>query len=230
MPRNPNNPRGPNEPGTVNYSRSGSRPKPISQMIADGDTSRKGKHKLEQLRANEPQSPSGLPDCPDHLSGLARRTWVFWAEQLKIMGLDKTCDAAALEGACMSYELAVSASAIWKREGLTLIQYATDEDSGERVMLSCKENPTVKISIAAWNAVRQFCGEFGLTPVSRTRLAMGSPKKEGDKAIEDLMKVLSKPRKTKTADKPNPGETPKSDASTTTTSATPAASTLPTIQ
>jgi P27 family predicted phage terminase small subunit len=35
-----------------------------------------------------------------------------------------------------------------------------------------KKNPAVEVSHAAWRHVHKFCSEFGMSPVSRTRLAI----------------------------------------------------------
>jgi phage terminase small subunit len=49
------------------------------------------------------------------------------------------------------------------------------------------------VSNAAWRQVRAFIGEFGFSPVSRTRLSI----EQKDNGVEDLMSILSKPREPK---------------------------------
>jgi phage terminase small subunit len=46
---------------------------------------------------------------------------------------------------------------------------------------------------AAWMLLKAFCSEFGLSPVSRTRLAIEKPAD----AEDDLLEILSQPRERK---------------------------------
>jgi P27 family predicted phage terminase small subunit len=66
-----------------------------------------------------------------------------------------------------------------RRKGLTV-------KSGDIV----KTNPAIHVSNQAWRLVRAFGSEFGLSPVSRTRLTIEKP----DAGDQDLMKILSQPR------------------------------------
>jgi P27 family predicted phage terminase small subunit len=61
--------------------------------------------------------------------------------------------------------------------------------------LSVKAHPAVQIARQRWTLVKGFCSEFGLSPVSRTRLSV-EKKDEGD---VDLMAALSAPREPKPA-------------------------------
>jgi P27 family predicted phage terminase small subunit len=104
------------------------------------------------------------------------------------MGLDKRPDAQMLEGACVNYARAVKADLLVEVDGLT-VEESSIGDNGERTVLKIKAHPAVAISNAAWRQVRAFCGEFGLSPVSRARLAI-----ERDTKTEDLAEILSRPR------------------------------------
>jgi hypothetical protein len=52
---------------------------------------------------------------------------------------------------------------------------------------------TVAQMNAAWMLLKAFCSEFGLSPVSRTRLAIEKPAAGED----DLLEILSQPRERK---------------------------------
>jgi P27 family predicted phage terminase small subunit len=67
-----------------------------------------------------------------------------------------------------------------------IINHTTGEVTGTKI----KNHPAVAISNAACRQVRAFCSEFGLSPVSRTRLMLEQP----DTSREDLMKLLAAPR------------------------------------
>ena len=84
----------------------GRKPKPTSQQVAEGDPRKLGVHRLEQKLETEVKSARGLPKCPSHLKGLARRSWRFWCEELAHMNLDCRPDAMMLEGACIAYQAA----------------------------------------------------------------------------------------------------------------------------
>lgn len=167
----------------------GRKPKPAALQIAEGDPSKRGVHKLDEKLAAEPDTTRGLPSCPRHLKGRARYSWTFWSRELAVMNLDSKPDAMMLEGACTNYARAVDADLIIARDGLTVEESIIDKEGGERIILKIRTHPAVAISNAAWRLVRAFCSEFGLSPVSRTRLTIEKGEKE-----QDLMEILSAPR------------------------------------
>lgn len=169
----------------------GRKPKPTARQIAEGDPRKKGVHKLDEKLAAEPKASRGLPDCPRHLKGRARAAWNSWREELEAMKLDARCDAVMLEGACVAYARAVEADLMVTKWGITVEETLLDYDEGELTVLTVKTNPALGISNAAWRQVRAFCSDFGLSPVSRTRLTV--EKKDPDEV--DLAKLLSMPRK-----------------------------------
>ena len=173
----------------------GRKPKPTARQIAEGDPRKKGVRKLREKLAAEPIATKGLPDCPRHLRGRARAAWNFWREELEGMGLDRRPDAQMLEGACVNYARAVEADLIVARDGIMLEISEIDKETGERILLKSQYHPAITVSNAAWRQVRAFCSEFGLSPVSRTRLAI---EKKSD-GVEDLAKILMQPREPKSA-------------------------------
>jgi P27 family predicted phage terminase small subunit len=167
----------------------GRKPKPTSRQIADGDTRKLGAKKLQAKLDSEPKAAKGLPGCPAHLTGIARKVWKFWAEELAAMDLACRPDGVMLEGACVQYARAVAADVLVESEGMIASDYAIDKQ-GEPFVIRKKPHPAVGISERAWKLVRSFCSEFGLSPISRQRLAV----KDNDAAADDLMNLLSRPR------------------------------------
>jgi P27 family predicted phage terminase small subunit len=167
----------------------GRRPKPTRRQISEGDPAKRGKRKLQEKLNSEPKATRGLPPCPKHVVGVARSAWKFWVEELRAMKLDARADAMMLEGACVNYARAVQADAIIQR-GCQVEEPIINHTIGKVIGTKIKNHPAVAISNAAWRQVRAFCSEFGLSPVSRTRLALEQP----DTSIEDLMKLLATPR------------------------------------
>jgi len=170
----------------------GRKPKPTSRQIAEGDPRKRGVNKLDKKLAAEPKAGRGLPQCPKHLGMLARAVWTFWKEELEAMRLDCRPDAQMLEGACVNYERAVAADMMLRTAGLLVVEPVFDKQRAV-VGAKMKSHPAVAISNACWRNVRAFCSEFGLSPVSRTRLTID----RGDASQLDLMKMLSQPREAK---------------------------------
>jgi P27 family predicted phage terminase small subunit len=167
----------------------GRKPKPAKRQISEGDPRQRGKHKLDAKLAAEPAATKGLPYCPRHLKGGARTAWRFWAQELEAMDLDRRPDAMMLEGACVNYARAVQADRILDSDGLIVEDMAITKE-GNAVVTRRRKHPAESVSARAWLLVRAFCSEFGLSPVSRTRLAIGKDGPKGD----DLMTLLMKPR------------------------------------
>jgi P27 family predicted phage terminase small subunit len=173
---------------------SGRRPKPLSVRAAEGDLRKIGKRKLAERIKSEPVPESGYGAPPPSLSGEARTLWDLLAAQLEIMGLQKRPDCAALHGACRAYGEAIKADADVDQRGQLIDKRVWDRDAEAFIVADRKANPSVGISVKYWTIYVRFCSEFGLTPVSRTRLA--NVGKDGDKgsAAKELAEILSRPR------------------------------------
>lgn len=165
------------------------KPKPLSRQISEGDTRKRGKKKLKQLAKLEAQPTRGLPECPEHVIGRARDAWAFWKAELIDMHLDARPDAMMLEGACVNYARAVQADQIVEKEG-AIVEDVVLFQGVPTGFVRIKKHPAISISNSAWSQVKAFCSEFGLSPVSRTRLAI----EKGEKPGENLGKILTQPR------------------------------------
>ena len=107
------------------------------------------------------------------------------------MNLDCRPDAPMLEGACVAYEAAVEAYETIQKQGRLVAKRILDPKTNELVVINVKPHPSVAQGNAAWVLLKAFCGEFGLSPVSRTRLAIDDKVAPGE---EDLMEILSRSR------------------------------------
>ena len=172
----------------------GRKPKPTALQIAEGDPRKLGVHKLEQKLEAEAKGYRGLPNCPSHLQGRARKAWRFWSEELEFMNIDCRPDAQMLEGACVAYEAAVDAYETIQKQGRLVAKRVLDPETNKLVVANVKPHPAVAQGNAAWALMRAFCSEFGLSPVSRTRLAIEKPTVGED----DLLEILSRAREPKT--------------------------------
>lgn len=171
----------------------GRKPKPTSLQVAEGDPRKLGVHRLEEKLKAEAKGSRGLPKCPSHLKGLARKAWRFWSEELELMNIDCRPDAQMLEGACVAYEAAVESYETVQKQGRLVAKRILDPETNKLVVSNVKPHPAVAQMNSAWMLLRAFCSEFGLSPVSRSRLAIEKPADSED----DLLEVLSQPRERK---------------------------------
>ena len=171
----------------------GRKRKPVKTQIAGGDPGRKGVHKLEERLAAEPKASSGLPPCPEYLEGRAKEAWLFWSEELALMDLDRRPDGPMLEGACIAYDASIDAYLTIKTQGRFIAKRALDPKTNTLIVVDVKPHPAVRQGNQAWALMKAFCGEFGLSPVSRTRLAVDKL----DDGEADLMELLGRPRAAK---------------------------------
>jgi P27 family predicted phage terminase small subunit len=172
----------------------GRKHKPIKAQIAAGDPRKKGVHKLEEQLAAEPKASRGLPACPEYLDGRAREAWTFWSEELALMDLDRRPDGPMLEGACIAYDASIDAYLTIKTQGRFIAKRALDPKTNTMIVVDVKPHPAVRQGNQAWALMKAFCGEFGLSPVSRTRLAVDKL----DDGDADLMELLGRPREKRT--------------------------------
>jgi P27 family predicted phage terminase small subunit len=147
-------------------------------------------HKLQEKLDSEPKATPGLPSCPDHLKGLARKAWRFWVGELVGMGLDKRPDAMMLEGACASYQTYVRMHQRVDEQGELVAKKERNPTTGQMEVVDVRAHPGLAIRDRALMQMKAFCSEFGLSPVSRVRLSVDNQ----DGATEDLWALLSTPR------------------------------------
>jgi P27 family predicted phage terminase small subunit len=173
----------------------GRKPKPAARQIAEGDPSKRGVHQLDARLEAEPQATRGLPACPAHLKGLARKAWRFWVDELEAMQLDARPDSMMLEGACVSYQTYVAMHKLIEEQKELVARKERNPKTGQLEVVDVRPHPGLAIRDRALMQMRAFCVEFGLSPVSRARLFVERRETDGD----DLMALLAQPRQRKTA-------------------------------
>jgi P27 family predicted phage terminase small subunit len=115
-------------------------------------------------RKNPPVEPARLPQCPEapsYLPQYAREEWDRIAPELWAIGLLSIVDTACLSAYCSSYALWRTAS-----EQLDSLTMTTQKGDLRRHVL-------IKVVRDAAADMVTYAGEFGLTPVARTRIANG---------------------------------------------------------
>lgn len=164
-----------------------SRRKPTARQLIEGDPRKLGKRKLQEKLASEPIAARGLPDPPEYLSGVAREIWRFLKGELELMQLDARPDAATLEGLCRAYSRAIEADLILDRQGIIVSEPVFYKGEPLAGIERTKKHPAITVAQASWALVTKFCSEFGLSPVSRSRLTIDRKEKQTDQNINDLL-------------------------------------------
>jgi P27 family predicted phage terminase small subunit len=123
----------------------------------------------------------GAPECPDHLDAVAKKEWGRLSGILLAMKVLTEADYIALGNLCQAYSTLIDAQKHLNKGG---ILFKTPNGY-------IQQNPLLGIIRAQMNIVNGLVREFGLTPSSRTRIAI---EKEDDNGNDDLMAILSMPR------------------------------------
>jgi P27 family predicted phage terminase small subunit len=104
----------------------------------------------------------GVPEPPDHLDAGALAEWSRIVAELAMIGLITRPDRAALAAYCVAYSRWVTAEQKIAELGTLLMRTAAG---------SVAQSPYLTISNRAMELMHKFLTEFGMTPVSRTRLS-----------------------------------------------------------
>jgi P27 family predicted phage terminase small subunit len=131
----------------------------------------------------EPQFTIGTPIRPAGMPPVARNLWALLVAELDRLQLLSLVDGPALAGACVAY-----AQARWADRRIHDYQRALagkkkGPKKGALLGLSIQN----AVSKKAWTQFKSFCTEFGLTPASRSRLAVGLTGKEIDLESDALL-------------------------------------------
>lgn len=137
----------------------GGKPVPTHLKIVRGNP---GKRPLPK---NEPQPEPGA-DMPDWLSPEAAKHWPKVAKQLDDAGVLTQMDAHALALYCEAF-------ARWKHANDQVSKYGPIVKAPNGFPM---QSPYLAIANKAWSQMMKTLVEFGMTPSSRTRVAVAKPK------------------------------------------------------
>ncbi len=107
----------------------------------------------------------GVPNMPAHLSKEARAIWQRIAPDVDAMGLLTTADAQMLGELCTTLANAHRLAEYLEKEG---VSYPVHAPSG--TLLSYRKRPEVSLLREAQARADRLALQFGLTPVSRSRV------------------------------------------------------------
>ncbi|HUF53804.1 MAG TPA: phage terminase small subunit P27 family [Dehalococcoidia bacterium] len=123
----------------------------------------------------EPPEPAeGDVSCPAWLSAKARNEWERIAPELQRLGLLTVLDVSSFALYCQSFAAWSACQEIISEKGTT---YLTPKGS-------LRLRPEVELAKTYWNAAKAIGAEFGLSPGSRARLHIETPKVKEDNEFE----------------------------------------------
>jgi len=128
--------------------------------------------------SSEPEPMPGAPPMPPGMPSAAQTLWKHLVPELEALGLLTLVDGGALEGACRAIAQGRAADKAIEKLQKRIGSGRSEEHDFYRLSI------LNAVSRKAWGQYRAFCIEFGLTPASRTRLA-----------VEDLNSRAARPVK-----------------------------------
>ena len=152
----------------------GRKPKPTSLKILEAT-------RADRINDREPAVPSGRPEVPDHLDGLARGEWERLVALLERMGILTAADGPALMLYCECYSKWLRARTEIVKRGMFLEEQKTTVSKRGSVTTSTGRvtaNPGLAIELAMGRVMQSILVEFGLTPSSRCRIRIEAANKQ----------------------------------------------------
>ena len=132
----------------------GTKPQPTALRRRNGNPGKRGYNHAE------PVPPGEMPDCPQHLSAVARDEWARLAQALFDMGVLALTDRAALAAYCQAYGRWVEAE-----ERLAETPMLIKAPSGY-----VQQSPWLSVANKQLELMGRFMAELGLTPAARSRI------------------------------------------------------------
>ncbi len=133
----------------------GRKPTPTADKVARGNP---GKRPVNQ---REPKPQAGLPRCPSHVTGEARREWHRMGKQLEKEGRIALVYRACFAAYCVAYGRWAEAEQRIQDEGLII-----KTGSGH-----LQQTPYLAISNRAEAQMMKAIAELGLSPSSQSRVS-----------------------------------------------------------
>lgn len=134
----------------------GRKPKPTALKLIEGNPGKRS------ITGREPKPPSSVPTCPSHLSASAKAEWKRLARTLNEIGLLTQIDRGVLAAHCQAHGRWVVAEPRLAETPPIL------KTPAGNVQIS----PWITTSNKQVELMTRLMGELGLSPTSRSRLAV----------------------------------------------------------
>ena len=152
----------------------GKKPTPTKLKMLRGNPGRR------PLLKHEPRPTPGAPPAPDWLDPLSRQTWDRIVPELEAIGILTQVDAFVLEAFCVCYAHWVELEQAVAKIGPV---YQPSNKKGSKYL---QQVPHVTIALKYLDEARAFAAELGLSPSSRARIGLPSPRTETDESNDRL--------------------------------------------
>ncbi|MDZ4735887.1 MAG: phage terminase small subunit P27 family [Rhodospirillaceae bacterium] len=147
----------------------GRKPKPTRLKVINGNP---GKRSLNHL---EPRPLANVPECPAELSPAAQTEWQRIVSELADLKMLTNLDRVALATYCEAYSL-------WVESISAIRKYGTMVKSPSGYPM---QSPYLAIANKQAEIMMRIASEFGLTPASRSRIAVPT---EPEPTLFDIIK------------------------------------------
>ncbi|MBO0757008.1 MAG: phage terminase small subunit P27 family [Bradyrhizobiaceae bacterium] len=133
----------------------------------------RGNPRKSKVRANEPQPllDPDVPDPPPHVTGYAADEWWRVAPELYRLGLLTMVDHSVLAAYCVAYGR-------WCEAEEVIASIKANNPGAHGLLITRNgqpvDNPIVKQSRLAAEAMVRYAAEFGFSPAARARIEMGA--------------------------------------------------------
>ena len=149
----------------VAYPMRGRKPKPPEQREKDGSKKR------PTHEENPPEYEPGEPECPEHLTGLARDEWTRLCGRLFRAGTLTHEAMSTMFGYCLMWSEVIECDRLVVEYGKVM-----RDEKGKLY-----RNPAVAMRNDAAKLLASFASELGITPSSRGRVQAVKVEKEDPK-------------------------------------------------
>ena len=150
----------------------GRKPKPTALKVLEGNPGKR------PINKSEPVLPKGKIKCPAWLEPEAKKEWKRLAPTLEAAGVLTMADITAFAGYCQAY-------ARWREAEEFITQHGSIFKTPSGYV---QQVPQVSIAQQNLKIMQSFCAEFGLTPSTRTRIAVANDSSVEDDPMEKLLK------------------------------------------
>ena len=141
----------------------GRKPEPIPLRILKGNTQRRP-------IPNIIKTDTAIPFCPQWLNPVAKTEWKRASKLLLKMKILSAIDMVAFAGYCENYAVLVQCGNYIKKKG-GYAKYFEDKNS--------QNQPHFTAMNKAWQNIKAFCAEFGMSPSSRGRIVIPEKERKG---------------------------------------------------
>ena len=124
-----------------------------------------------------PKLDPAIPTMPNHIlkNKIASQEWKRVCPLLKKAGLLTLVDRAALSAYCSAWALYCEAEKSIQSDGIIVV-----------TSFGLQSNPAVNIAQKAMSMMAKYLTEFGMSPSSRTRVAISGEQESGN-SFDDLL-------------------------------------------